>query len=115
MKQKLLKPSLREKKRYLVYEVISEGNIEYKKLKEEVTEKFREYFGNFTLSKANLNFLEFQKNRGVIKLNNKYLDHLRASFCFVRKINKEDILLRSLGASGMINKSRSKFLHRGAS
>lgn len=113
MKQKLLKPSLREKKRYLVYEILSEGNIGYKELKEEIAEKFKEYFGNFTLSKANLDFVEFQKNRGIIKLNNKYLDYLRASFCFVRKINKEGVLLRSLGVSGMINKSRSKFLHGG--
>ena len=113
MKQKLLKPSLREKKRYLVYNIISENNINYKGIKEEIINKFKEHFGNFELSKANLKFLEFNNNTGIIKINNKYLDHLRASFCFVRKINKEDVIVRSLGVSGMIKKAKSKFIHGG--
>ncbi len=47
MKQKLLKPSFREKKRYLVYEILSEKNLNYKEIKEEITNTFKEHFGNF--------------------------------------------------------------------
>jgi len=113
MKQKLLKSSLREKKRYLVYSVMSEAKLNYKDIKEEIIKKFIDYFGNFSFSRANLKFLEFENNTGIIKLNNKYLDQLRATFCLVRKINKEDAIVRSLGVSGMINRAKSKFMHGG--
>ncbi len=113
MKQKLLKPSLREKKRYLVYETICENKIESEDVKEEIIKKFSELFGSLTYSKANIEFIQSEGNKGIIKVNNKYLDNLRASFCFVRKINKEDAIVRSSGVSGMINKARTKFIHGG--
>ena len=115
MKQKLLKPSLREKKRYLVYEVISDTGMNYNNIKENILKTFKEYFGNIILSKADMRFIEFKDNKGIIRVNNKYLDHLRATFCLLGKVNKEEIIVRSLGVSGMINKARSKFMNGGVS
>ena len=115
MKQKLLKPSLREKKRYLVYGVISDTGMNYNNIKENILKTFKEYFGNIILSKADMRFIEFKDNKGIIRINNKYLDHLRATFCLLGKVNKEEIIVRSLGVSGMINKARSKFMNGGVS
>ncbi|MEK6947823.1 MAG: Rpp14/Pop5 family protein [Nanoarchaeota archaeon] len=115
MKQKLLKPSLREKKRYLVYQVISERDINPIIIKENILKTFKEYFGNIILSKADMRFIDYKDNKGIIRINNKYLDNLRASFCLLGKVNKEEIIVRSLGVSGMINKARSKFMNGGVS
>ena len=109
-KQKALIPSLREKKRYLVFEVLSEGNFIYKDLRDAVISGFKELFGLDGLSKAGLEFVEYKENKGIIRVSAKGLDMLRASFCFVRKINKDDIVLRSLGVSGMLKKARNKFI-----
>lgn len=109
-KQKALLPSLKEKRRYLVYEVISEANFNYKDLKEAIINSFKDLFGLDGLSKAGLEFVEYNENKGVIRVSTKGLDMLKASFCFVRKINKDDVVLRSLGVSGMLNKSRNKFV-----
>ena len=109
-KQKALIPSLREKKRYLVYESISENNFSSKEIKETIILNFKELFGLDGLSKAGLEFIEFNENKGIVKVSTKGLDMLKATFCFVRKINKDDVILRSLGVSGMLKKARNKFI-----
>jgi ribonuclease P/MRP protein subunit POP5 len=110
IKQKALLPSLREKKRYLVFETISEANFSFKDLKDVIISNFKELFGLDGLAKAGLEFVEYKKNKGIIRVSTKGLDSLKATFCFVRKVNKEDIMLRSLGVSGMLKKARSKFV-----
>ncbi len=110
IKQKALLPTLREKKRYLVFEVISEANLAFKDIKDSITSSFKDLFGLDGLSKAGLEFIDYNQNKGIIRVTTKSLDMLKASFCFVRKINKEDAILRSLGVSGILKKSRSKFI-----
>ena len=110
IKQKALLPSLREKKRYLVYEALSEVNFNYKDLKDNIILSFKELFGLEGLARAGLDFVEYKNNKGIVRVSTKGLDMLRASFCFVRKINKDDVVLRSLGVSGMLKKARNKFI-----
>lgn len=62
------------------------------------------------MAKVGLNFIDYKQNRGIIRVSTRGLDQLKASFCFVRKINKDDIILRSLGVSGILKKARSKFV-----
>lgn len=113
IKQKALLPSLREKKRYLVFEVISEVNLSFKDMKDAIFSGFKELFGLEGLAKAGLEFVEYNQNKGMIRTSTKGLDMLKASFCFVRKINKQDVVLRSLGVSGMLKKARIKFMSGG--
>src|SRR3989338_10394629 len=100
LKQKALTPSLREKKRYLVYEVISENLFSCGDLKGVIITEFKELFGLDGLSRAGLEFIEYKDNKGILRVSTKGLDMLRSSLCLVRKINKEDVILRSLGVSG---------------
>ncbi|MBS3167773.1 hypothetical protein J4216_01470 [Candidatus Woesearchaeota archaeon] len=113
IKQKTLLPSLKEKKRYLVYETLSSGQVKGDETKEVITNSFKELFGLEGLAMAGLNFVEFKDNKGIIRVNNKSLDMLRASFCFIGKINKEEAIVRSVGVSGMLKKARIKFMSGG--
>ena len=115
MKQKITETKFKGEKRYLVYQVISERDINPIIIKENILKTFKEYFGNIILSKADMRFIDYKDNKGIIRINNKYLDNLRASFCLLGKVNKEEIIVRSLGVSGMINKARSKFMNGGVS
>ncbi|HLC58396.1 MAG TPA: Rpp14/Pop5 family protein [Candidatus Nanoarchaeia archaeon] len=112
-KPKTLMPSLKEKKRYLVYEVISDEKFSYSDIKLEIINNFKNFFGLEGLGKAGLDFIEYENNKGIVKVSAKGVDMLKASFCFLRKINKGDVVIRSLGLSGMINKARSKFIFGG--
>jgi ribonuclease P/MRP protein subunit POP5 len=112
-KPKTLLASLREKKRYLVYEIISEVNLDYVDVKNNIINNFQNFFGLEGLSKAGLDFVDYKDNKGTIRVSTKGLDMLKGSFCFLRKINKHDVVIRSLGVSGILKKSRTKFIFNG--
>lgn len=113
--QKRLLSSLREKKRYVAFEAIAETKIASSKIKEIVINSFKNLYGELGLSKAGINFVEIRGDKGVLKINNNYVDELRASFTMVGKVNKEDILLRSLKVSGTLKKIKPEALIGGES
>ncbi len=112
IKQKALLPSLREKKRYVAYKIICEGSCSFRDLKNAVLDGFKDMFGLDGLSRAGLEFIDLKDGIGIIRVSSKGLDNLRAVFCIIRKVNKHDVVLRSLGVSGMLKKAR---LYGGAS
>ena len=81
----------RIKYRYLVIEF--EGNKE--EVKKEIVNGFRKMYGNYGLAEANIKFIDEFKPI-VLKINNKYVDKLRASMALL------EIPLRTVGVSGTI-------------
>lgn len=113
IKQKALLPSLREKKRYVVFGVHSEKTLSFGEIKDAIFEAYKDLFGSIGLAKAGIDFVEYKDGKGILKVSNKEVNNIKASFCNVRKINKQDIILRSLGVSGILNKARMKFMSGG--
>jgi len=104
---KPLLPSLREKKRYLVFEVISQ-----KKLNRMPAEAIKQAMLNLTgelgLAGAGMIFLDkwnTNMQRGLVRINHKYVDKLRASLCFIDKIEDKEVIFKSVGVSGMLKKA----------
>ncbi|MCF7910429.1 hypothetical protein K9L16_02015 [Candidatus Pacearchaeota archaeon] len=92
---KSLKPSLREKKRY----ILIEGN----NLKENIEKSILEFSGVLGLSQTGLNFIKSNKKSAVISVNRESLNLVRASFAVFRdeiKIRKVSGTLKGLGFSG---------------
>ncbi|MGM5482833.1 MAG: Rpp14/Pop5 family protein [Nanobdellota archaeon] len=110
MKTKPLLPSLREKKRYLAFEVISKQAINKNAIFNAILKKSKEMLGEIENAKAGIEVLHEKYNqpaqRGIIKVNHKYLEKLRASLCMISSIDSKKVITRSLGASGMINKAK---------
>ena len=104
--QKRLLSILIEKKRYVAYESLSEAKLNYMEIKELIINSFKNLFGEIGLSKAGIMFVDYKDNKGILKINNKYVDEVKASFSMIRKINKQDILVRSLRVSGTLKKVR---------
>ena len=89
---KALKPSMREKKRYLL--------VKGKNLEENVEKAILDFIGVLGLSKASPHFIKKSKNSAVISINRKSLNHVRASFVvFPEKISVEKVsgTLKGLG------------------
>ena len=106
-KIKPLLPSLRQKKRYLAFEIIAEKKLEVSKIRVELFNKIKDFLGEFTLSKANIDLVETKENKGILKVSNKYADTLRAALILVKNINKEAVLIRTLILSGSIEKAKN--------
>ena len=69
---KSLKPSMREKKRYLL--------LNGKNLKKNVEKSILEFIGVLGMSKAGLSWIKSTSTSAIICVNRKSVDHIRASF-----------------------------------
>lgn len=118
MAKKRLKPilpSLREKKRYLAFEVISKSKIYgYNSIAGAIHNSLLQLIGELGAGKAGIKFLEDKFNqelqRGLIKINYKYVDHLRASLALIKCIDEKEVIARSVGVSGILKKAEKKYL-----
>ncbi len=91
---KPLKPSFREKKRYL--------KISGENLSENVDKSILEFIGVLGMSKASPKFIKKSKNSAIISVNRKSLDHIKASFAIFSK--KIDVLKVSGTLKGLEKK-----------
>ncbi|MBT3404624.1 hypothetical protein HN832_03200 [archaeon] len=69
---KSLKPSLREKKRYLL--------VEGKNLKLNIPLAIKDFIGVLGVADTSLKTIKFGENWAIISINKKMLDKVRASF-----------------------------------
>jgi len=73
-----------------------------------VNNAFHHFVGTLGSAKAGLIVVHNKWNKktqkGVIRVNRGYVDHVRSTFCMMQTIDKEPILIKSIRASGMINK-----------
>jgi ribonuclease P/MRP protein subunit POP5 len=115
-KIKPILPSLREKKRYLVFEVISKQKIQdFNKVRDAIMNSALEFLGQLGMAKAGVIILKDKwnkdKQRGILRVNNKHVDNLKAALTFVEKINGADAIVRSVGVSGILKKAENKYLN----
>ena len=92
MPLKLLKPSMRENKRYLL--------VKGKNLKENIGKSILEFIGILGMSKTGLGFIKTGKDFTIISVNREMVDSIRASFTvFSERITVEKVsgTLKGLG------------------
>jgi len=101
-----LMPTLKEKKRYVVYEISSDKpmGVDSKK----VVEKVQSIMGVFDSAKAGLMNAHYNQKtqRGVIRVTTKYVDKLRTSLMLIEDIDNEDVSIRTIGVSGILQKAK---------
>jgi len=113
-KLKPLLPSLREKKRYLVFELISKERIsDCNTVSKAIMDNSLQLLGLLGVVKAGIIVLNNKWNsalqRGIIKVSHKYVDALKAALMLTNKINDTEVIFKSIGVSGILNKSEKKF------
>lgn len=109
-KLKSLMPTLRERKRYLAFEVMSEKRIEGR-ITSVIWRSILENLGVFGCAKAGIWVLpdkyDPEKQRGIIRVNHKHVDELRTTLAMIRSIEGEKVIVRSIGLSGILKKAVS--------
>lgn len=114
-KIKPLLPSLREKKRYLAFEIISKTKIDdFTAVENTIKESVLRFLGESGMAKAGVLFLADKynkdKQKGIIRVSHKYVNELRASLALIQKINNQDVIVRSIGLSGILKKAVEKYI-----
>ena len=106
---------MREKKRYMVFEIISEGQIkEFKSVADAIWDSSLQLIGELGTGEAGVWLMNDmwmpETQKGIIKVNNKYVDKLRVSMALVNEIEQQKVIVRSVGVSGTLKKARENFL-----
>ncbi len=114
MKPKVLPPTLREKDRYIVFEVISDGDFTLEDLIKATRISFLSLFGELGLSECGIRFLrnlyDEKNKRGVIRCVHNKIEEVRTALAFIRKVNEVNVIVRVLGITGTVKSARKKFL-----
>ncbi|HHV25063.1 MAG: Rpp14/Pop5 family protein [Methanosarcina sp.] len=107
---KRLLPSLRAKKRYLAFELISDGPVSRSDLVKEVMFSASSLLGDVTASECDIRVLGFEDSKGIIQCSHTKVKETRASLTTLTRINGKRATLHILGASGTVKRATEKFL-----
>jgi RNase P/RNase MRP subunit POP5 len=110
MKGKPLLPTLRTKKRYVVYDVICDKTIDIRMVFSLISASYKECFGIFGLGYAGLidtKIYNQEKKSGILKINNKYVGDLRVAMSMIEKIDGISALVKTKITSGILKKAKA--------
>ncbi|HLC55447.1 MAG TPA: Rpp14/Pop5 family protein [Candidatus Nanoarchaeia archaeon] len=102
---KPLLPSMRERQRYLVYEVLSESPLQGRVIQEALLEGLQQFLGELGMAKAGVQLLDQAGQRGILRTNSKEISNVKAGLSLVKHINQQKVAVRTLGVSGLHNKA----------
>ena len=107
---KALPKSVREKKRYVSFEITSENPISFEEFKKAYALTIKELVGIIGLAKTSLLVVKDQYKYpiGIVKTNTTSIPIIQAAFAYMREINKHPVTIRSIKTSGLIHKLTEK-------
>jgi ribonuclease P/MRP protein subunit POP5 len=115
---KLLPPSMRSQKRYIVFEVISEQAIIYNEIVSTVWNSLLSFLGELGSSSAKIwfihNIYDDKNQRGVIKCSHDSVEHVRAALSLVQIIGETKSVVKIIGVTGTIKSAKAKYLSKGS-
>jgi ribonuclease P/MRP protein subunit POP5 len=107
---KLLKPTLRERNRYLVFEVISSVRFDRKAVVDAVWSSLLRFHGELGASKTSLWVMDWEKekNRGILKVNHLGVKQITSSCALVKEIDGKRAIVNILRSCGTLRAARER-------
>ena len=111
----LKKPSsTREKKRYVVFRVISERPVEYGQVRDAIWNSVLNWMGEDEVARAGMKIIRNLWNRkgqtGFVRCAPKYTDSVKIALGLVHQIGDCRVIIQCLRVSGTIKSGKSKAL-----
>lgn len=116
MKPKRL-PSLRQRKRYLVFRVISDHPLDYPNVKDAIWRSMENWLGQNELAKALprliRNLWDGRAKRGFLQCTPRYVDQIKVALALIRQIGDQKVIFSVVRVSGTIKAAKEKTVSRG--
>ena len=111
MKIKPILPTLKEKKRYLSFDIVSQKDISVDAAAKAVSQSTLQFLGTMEAGKAGMLFFKdkYHNNAGVIKTGHLYVDKIRSALMLITAIDNNAVIVRTRVVSGTLKKAISKF------
>ncbi|MBD3388205.1 MAG: hypothetical protein GF416_03925 [Candidatus Altiarchaeales archaeon] len=105
---KPLKPTLRERNRYIVFEVISDSKPDRKSVVDAVWGSLLRLHGELGASRTSMWVMDYdpEKKRGILKVNHSSVDVLKSSMAVVKEIRRQKAIINTVKTSGTLRKAR---------
>jgi ribonuclease P/MRP protein subunit POP5 len=109
-KLKPIIPTLREKKRYLAFEILSKSKIKASaSVSKAISHGMLSFVGAKGAAEAGIAILHEKYNdqnqKGIVRVNHKQVDALKASLTTIQDIDAVPVSIRSVGVSGSLKKA----------
>jgi len=105
-KLKVLRPTLRERKRFIRVKIQSTKKFTFKELSENLTEEIILYIGSIDFGKAGVWFLRDKFNEKeqelIVKVGVKFKDKLVGVLSLINKIGNTQVKLKTIRISGTL-------------
>ena len=112
---KPLLPTLKEKKRYLAFEIVSKSKIKaFSEVSKAIWASTLSFAGTKGAAGMGIWVLPEKynatKQTGLIRVEHRSLDELKASLALIKEIEGQPVIVRSKGASGILAKAEKKYI-----
>ncbi|MFZ3076864.1 MAG: Rpp14/Pop5 family protein [Candidatus Aenigmatarchaeota archaeon] len=111
---KFLPATLREKNRYVAYQVISEQKLLFSDLNSALWNSILNFLGELDSAKMRVWIMkdtyDDAKQTGTIKCAHDYVEHVRSALILIQRIGDVRVAIKILGVSGTMKGARTKFL-----
>lgn len=107
---KALKPSLRVRRRYIAFEILTENEVSRRDLQAELWSSTSSLLGDVGSSILDLWLLGFDGRLGIVRCRHDRVDEARAAMATVDRIDENRVAIRVLGVSGTVRGATKKFI-----
>ncbi len=107
---KPLKPTMRGKKRYVLFKLFAEKNFDSRSIERGIFSVFLSLFGSSGVAKQNLRLIQFNNgtNIGILRCSLPCLNEVKTGLLFLKTINGIAVIPKIASVSGSIKKLRKK-------
>lgn len=112
-KPKPLPPSLRGRRRYIAYQVISENKFIFQDLSNSIWHSLLNLLGELGASKSDIwiarDIYDEAKQIGIIRCSHDNVEQVRTALALIERIGDIRVVVKVLGISGSIKATKMKF------
>lgn len=108
-----LPKAMREKKRYIIFEVLCDRDRELGQVVDAVWDAMLDFLGQEGVAWATPwilgDLFDEKRQRGGVKVNKDEVEEVRAALALVQEIGGEEAALQVLGVTGTMDSAREKY------
>ena len=105
---KPIKPSAKERKRYMLIKLKSDVKVEKNDVQKFVIQAGLKFLGKLGMARSGLQFLPKTWNKtnmtGIIKTSHKFVNETKAALALIKEINGKKIAVNTVRTSGSVDK-----------
>ncbi len=113
MKLNPIPPTMRERKRYIIFDVISEKPKKIHEVNIAIWNSILGFLGESEASRARIwlisSIFNEKKQRAAVKVSHDHVENVRAAISLVREINGERVTLAVIGLAGTMLGAQKKY------